>query len=244
MTIIHIAEDHQEWIASSAEFIAAAAQQALSERGRFVLALSGGSTPRPVYQSLPETWQRHKLSWHQVLILWSDERCVALDHPRSNYRMAHEAMLERIDIPPENIHPMRCSGDPAAAAQAYEAELRVVYPHLDWPNIDLLLLGLGTDGHTASLFPHSSALEQRERWVVSNEPAQVELPRLTLTIPAINAARRIAFLVAGADKAGIIHKILGRDGEKSGFPAEAINPSDGELHWLLDRAAAGELNDV
>ena len=241
MAQIHIAEDPLEWVSSASRFIAAAAREALSERNRFTLALSGGSTPRPVYQSLPETWQAHNLSWQQVHILWSDERCVALDHPRSNFRMARQALLDRIQIPAENIHPMRCESDPSAAAQAYETDLREIFPLMNWPRIDLVLLGLGTDGHTASLFPHSETLEKLERWVVSDEVSQAELPRLTLTIPAINAARRVAFLVAGADKAAIIHTILRDAGRKSDLPAQAIDPLDGELHWLLDKAAAGKI---
>jgi 6-phosphogluconolactonase len=116
-----------------------------------------------------------------------------------------------------------------------------MFPQLSWPRIDLLLLGLGSDGHTASLFPHSDVLKERRRWVVSDISTQAELPRLTLTIPAINAARRIAFLVAGAEKAAIIHTILGADGSRSELPAEAIDPLDGELHWLLDKTAADKI---
>ncbi len=238
MATIHIAEEHSAWVQFGASFILDTARQAMNERGRFVMALSGGGTPHPIYQALPELWAQHELEWQRVHIVWSDERCVPLDHPQSNYRMAREALLDRINIPNDHIHPMRCSQDPTASAVEYEGVLRELYPRQDWPTIDLMLLGMGADGHTASLFPDSPALEGRSRWVVANKAPARETPRLTLTIPAINAAGRIAFLVAGSEKADVVYKILTDREETPRLPAEEIKPSAGELHWLLDAEAA------
>jgi 6-phosphogluconolactonase len=205
------------------------------------MALSGGNTPRPVYQALPGLWEQHGLEWQNVHLLWSDERCVALDDPQSNYRMARRALIDSVDIPHDHIHPMRCGDDPDASASAYESILRELYPRQDWPTVDLLLLGMGPDGHTASLFPGTVALAERSRWVVSNEVPQLDTTRLTLTFPAINAARKIAFLVTGHEKAEMIQKILGVGHDGPPIPAQAVEPQEGELHWLLDREAARRL---
>ncbi len=243
MANIHIAKEHSAWVQLTAHFILEAAKNTLDEQDRFVLALSGGSTPRPVYQALPELWKQQALDWRRVHILWSDERCVPLNHPESNYRMAQEALLDEIDIPGDQIHPMLCNQDPARSAVEYEAILREFFPSHDWPRIDLILLGLGTDGHTASLFPDTPALSERSRWVVENESPSLDIARLTLTLPAINAAKSVAFLVAGSGKADVVDKIFSKSGQPPALPAAAIKPTNGELHWLLDGGAAQRIND-
>jgi 6-phosphogluconolactonase len=225
----------------STAFIVDAGRQALSENDRFVMALSGGSTPRAIYQALPVLWNKHDLEWGKVHILWSDERCVPFDDPESNYRMASETLLDAIDIPGDHVHPMHCDEDPAASADRYEETLRALFPEQAWPSIDLVLLGIGADGHTASLFPGTVALSERTRWVVENKVPGADAPRMTLTFPAINAARRIAFLVAGSGKADVVHKILIESKETPSLPAGKIKPSAGELHWLLDGDSAKRL---
>ncbi|MGD2057905.1 MAG: 6-phosphogluconolactonase [Anaerolineales bacterium] len=244
MTQIHIAEDRSSWVQMSAQFIVEAAQRALQDSGRFTIALSGGSTPRPVYQALPELWEQHGLEWQTVHLLWSDERCVPLDHPQSNYRMARQALIDLVDIPHANVHPMRCGDDPTASASDYEGVLRELYPRQDWPTLDLLLLGMGPDGHTASLFPGTRALSEHSRWVVANEVPQLDKMRLTLTFPAINAARKIAFLIAGNEKADMVHQILGDGNGETPVPAQGVHPEEGELHWLLDPEAASRLVEI
>lgn len=244
MTHIHIAGEHSDWVQFSARFILGAGQQALRDNGRFVMALSGGSTPAPIYQSLPHLWEQHALGWQRVHILWSDERCVPLDHPESNYRMARQALLDRIDIPSDQVHPMRCVQDPGLSAAEHEQVLRGLYPRQDWPEIDLILLGMGADGHTASLFPGSPALHARSRWVAANDTPGLDPPRLTLTIPAINAARQVALLIAGSSKAGRVASVLGVEKGSGTVPVQSIEPSNGELHWLLDGEAAGGLVDL
>jgi 6-phosphogluconolactonase len=243
MAEFHIAQDHLNWVRMGAQFIVERAENALEKTGRFVIALSGGSTPRPIYNLLPALWSQEAITWEQVHLLWGDERCVPLDHPHSNYRMAREAFIDRIDIPMDNIHPMRCADDIDASALAYEDTLRGLFPESTWPTVDLILLGVGTDGHTASLFPNSPALERSDRWVVPNHIPGIEHKRLTLTLPVINAARTVAFLVEGSKKAEILGQVMRTDEDDIVYPAQLIAPTSGQLHWFLD-SEAGKLIEI
>ncbi len=210
---------------SAAQFVCEAAAAAISERGRFMLALSGGRTPRRVYEILSGA----AMPWQDVHLFWGDERCVPATDPSSNYRMAEEVLLSKIPVPPENVHAMPVEGgSPDAAAQSYEDMLRGFFPGA--VTFDLILLGVGPDGHTASLFPGSSALSERKRWVVAvdGKEGNPPVPRLTLTLPAINASRRAAFLAAGLDKKEIHDKIsTGAD-----LPAARVAPRE-RLLWFL-----------
>jgi 6-phosphogluconolactonase len=244
MPKLHIAKDSASWIEMSARFITDIAQAALLNADQFVLALSGGSTPRPVYQALPEFWEECGLDWDRTHILWSDERCVPLNHPQSNYHMTCEALITKIHIPSSNIHPMRCGNNPDESAETYEAILHDLYPHQAWPLIDLCLLGMGTDGHTASLFPGSPALSEQNRWVVSNHAPGIEHWRLTLTIPAINNSRSVAFLVAGENKAETLRKVLHGTSVKNALPIQRIQPVNQQPDWLLDADAARLIKDL
>lgn len=224
----------------------AAARAATEERGRFVVALSGGSTPKALLRLLAEPPYREEVDWRHVHVAWGDERCVPPDDEQSNYRMAREALLDRVPIPPEQIHRMPGEeADRGAAADAYAATLRRLFnlgPG-EWPRFDLLHLGLGTEGHTASLFPGSPALAERERLVAAPYVEKLEAYRLTLTPPAINAAREVQFLVAGAEKAAIVREVLRGPRDPTALPARVVAPTDGRLVWLLDAAAAARLND-
>lgn len=219
------------------------ASRAVQSRGVFTVALSGGSTPRGAYSHLAGA---QALEWGKALVFWGDERCVPPEHPQSNYRLARESLLRHIPIPAGNIHRMPGELEPEAAAQEYERELSTVFSGnavrgSQLPRFDLILLGLGRDGHTASVFPGSTALSEQERWVVAQPPVGDGPWRLTLTPPVINAASEVLFLVAGHDKADILRRVLHGPRDPLNLPAQAIQPSDGELMWLLDAAAASLL---
>ena len=216
-------------------------QAALAARGPFRVCLSGGSTPKALYTLLAADEFKARFPWPRVFWYWGDERFVPYDHPDSNYRMTREAMLSKAPVPPENIFPIPTDGDPDDAARRYERTLREAYGDdtLDpkRPLFDLTLLGLGPDGHTASLLPGEPVLNERRRWVAAVSHGRPEV-RITLTYPAIDSSRRVAFLVAGKEKAAIFSAI--RSG-KSDVPAARVRPI-GELIWFADRAAAGEDN--
>ncbi len=233
--LVHILAP-EEWVDGVTKAIRAILSRNLKQRAWVALVLSGGSTPRPVYARLAEA---KDLPWSRIHLFWGDERYVPHDDPRSNYRMAQKVLIRHVPVPPENVHPMPTHmHDPDEAARAYEATLRAFYPG-QWPTFDLVLLGLGADCHTASLFPHSPALQEQERWVVT--APGVEVDRLTLTFPAINHARAIFFLVRGASKAQAVARALHSWEDVTTCPARGIQPESGEVHWWLDTAAASLL---
>jgi 6-phosphogluconolactonase len=216
------------------------AEQAIAARGRFSVALSGGLTPRRTYELLGQAPWKDQGPWDRVHVFWGDERCVPLDDARSNARLAREAWLDRVPIPRGQVHPMKCGAAPAAAAARYEALLREFFGGGP-PRLDLVLLGLGEDGHTASLFPGSPVLHEQQRWVAPVYVAEQDLHRLTLTATFINRAAAVAFLVAGAAKAAVVREVLQGPRDPLRLPAQLIHPVSGELLWLVDEAAAAEL---
>jgi len=218
---------------AAAERFVSLAEEAIAARGRFVVALSGGSTPRAAYELLATEELTRRVNWPRVHICWGDERNVPPDHPDSNTRMARQALLDQVPIAASHIHRIQGELPPEQAAAAYEAELEAVLGA--GGRFDLILLGMGTDGHTASLFPGATALEERERAVVAVYVEQLRAWRVTLTLPVINTARQVLFLVSGVAKAKTLARI--RAGEP--LPASLVQPSEGELVWLLDREAAG-----
>jgi 6-phosphogluconolactonase len=214
-------------------------QAALAADGPFRVSLSGGSTPKTLYGLLASDEFRSRFPWQRVSWYWGDERFVPYDHPESNFRMTREAMLAKAPVPPGNIHPIPTDGSPDDAARRYELTLQQAYggasldPHR--PLFDVTLLGLGPDGHTASLLPGEPVLSERKRWVAAVAHGRPEI-RITMTYPALESSRRVAFLVAGQEKAAIFSAI--RKGD-SRVPAAQIRPV-GELFWFVDRAAAGQ----
>jgi 6-phosphogluconolactonase len=214
-------------------------QAALAANRPFRVSLSGGSTPKTLYSLLASDDFRHRFPWERVSWYWGDERFVPYDHPDSNYRMTREAMLSKAPVPSENVHPVPADGTAEEAARRYERTLREAYgaATLDpaRPLFDITLLGLGPDGHTASLLPGQPVLEERTRWVVAVSHGRPEV-RITMTYPAIDSSRSVAFLVAGREKAAILSAIRGGD---SALPAARVRPV-GELIWFVDRAAAGQ----
>jgi 6-phosphogluconolactonase len=219
-----------------AEWLTAAASAA---NGPFRISLSGGSTPKRLYSLLASSEFRNRFPWRIVEWYWGDERLVPYDHLESNYRMVREAMLTKTPVPPENIHPMPTDGSPDDAARRYERTLQETYGALVLdparPLFDVTFLGLGADGHTASLLPEEPVLQERKRWVAVVSHGRPEV-RITTTYPVIESSRRVAFLVTGQEKAAILRTILA-GGSK--VPAARVRPA-GELLWFVDRAAAGE----
>jgi 6-phosphogluconolactonase len=210
--------------------------------GRFAIALSGGSTPKRLYQLLAGSPLREAMPWQRVHLFWGDDRFVGWDDPNSNYGMARDAMVAHVPIPPGNVHGIEFRGTPAQAAQRYEALLKSYYGSdaLDpaRPLFDVVLLGMGPDGHTASLFPGKPAVEERHRWVIEvPEPGlNPHVPRITLTYPALDSSKSTAFVAAGADKTAMMRGVLAGD---RALPSARI-ASVGELVWFVDRAARGE----
>jgi 6-phosphogluconolactonase len=225
---------------AAAALVVKQANLAVAARGRFSIALSGGNTPRRTYELLAGAPWVDQAPWDRVHVFWGDERCVPLDDPRSNARLAKEAWLDHVPIPADQIHPLDCANDPAAAAGHYEAQLRAFFAGQS-PILDLVLLGLGDNGHTASLFPGTSVLAERERWAAAVSPAGTDLHRVTLTAPLINQAALVAFLVSGHSKAGVLKEVLHGPYDPERLPAQLIRPQNGELLWLTDLAAAAQL---
>ena len=227
--------------AGAAEYICALAKECIADHGQFTLVLSGGSTPEHIFRQLVNESLEHRLDWPKVAIFWGDERCVPPDHKQSNYRMARQTLFDHVPIPSANIHRMACEGDPAAGADTYEGLLRREFPGQPWPQFDLVLLGLGDDGHTASIFPGTAILAEKERWVAPVYVPQLDSWRISLTLPTINAAAQITFLVIGEGKAAIVREILESPSPDPIYPAQRIRPQT-KLIWFLDRAAGSLLD--
>ena len=241
---IRILTTPQELFAAAAEEVMRTANEAVVARGRFTIALSGGSTPKSLFNLLA-TNARTTLPWDRMFFFWGDERHVPPTDPESNYRMADEAMLSKIPVAAGNVFRMPAENpDAAAAAEAYEKTLRKFFQTAPdgVPQFDLILLGMGPDGHTASLFPGTAALQEKSRLVVANWVEKLKTHRLSLTLPVLNAARCVAFLVSGTDKADVLKIVLEEDVPGEQYPAKLVKPSDGKLIWFVDRAAASALS--
>jgi 6-phosphogluconolactonase len=238
---IRIFDDPQKLSQGAAEEFASQAAAAVRSRGRFTVALSGGSTPRSLYNLLA---QNRSLPWDKIYFFFGDERHVPPDNPESNYRMVHESLLSKVPTPAANVFRIPAENpDASEAAKAYEQTLKQFFktPTEGFPRFDLVLLGMGPDGHTASLFPGTSALQEKSRWVVSNWVDKFKTDRITLTLPVLNDAAVVMFLVSGQDKAQPLKEVL--EGKESGelYPSKLIQPVDGKLVWMADRAAAAQL---
>jgi 6-phosphogluconolactonase len=216
--------------------------EAVAERGTFSVALSGGTTPKRIYELLASDEYRARVKWTNVHVFFGDERTVPPDHADSNYRMANEAMLSHVPLPPENVHRIDGVGDAAANASRYESEMRGYFGGgAEWPRLDLVMLGMGDDGHTASLFPGSAALSEERAWVTANWVEKFNTWRITLSAPAINNARHVVFLINGAGKADRLREVLKGERDTTRLPSQMIAPRDGTLAWFIDRAAASKL---
>jgi 6-phosphogluconolactonase len=239
MRQVSIHEDLEHTAQAAAELILERAQAALSARGALTIALSGGSTPRALYARIAA----FPLPWSRVELCFGDERAVPPDHQDSNARMVQESLVLPAAIPEEHVHRMRGELPPEQAARDYEQTLRRLFAEDSaFPRFDIVLLGLGADGHTASLFPHSPVLAEQHAWVAPSVGPTPPSARLTLTYPVLNAARLVLFLVAGKDKSRALREVLEGNQSRDQIPARGIRPSTGELVFFVDRAAARELS--
>lgn len=238
---VHVLPDLAELSHAAAGRFLLLAREAVAARGRFSVAISGGSTPKDLFALLAGPPFRDEVPWPQVHVFWADERCVPPDHPDSNYRLAAETFLSKVPLPPDNVHRMPAErDDPQAAAAEYARTLRTVLEpgEAAVPRLDLILLGMGDDGHTASLFPGSAALDERSALVAAPYVEKLAAYRLTLTPPVLNNARNAIFLVAGATKAERLREVLEGDERPKELPAQVVRPTAGTLTWLVDEEAA------
>ncbi len=242
MAEVHVSSNLESLTYYAAEHIVSIARAAMDSAGQFTFGLSGGSTPKPLFTLLADDTFARQIDWARVHVFWGDERCVPPDHAESNFRLAQETLLSHVPLPEDNIYRMKGELEPAQAAEEYEHRLRMFFgSDATWPRFDLLLQGMGDDGHTASLFPGTPALHEQTRWVAANYVPKLESWRLTLTVPAINAAAHIMFLVAGANKAATLHTVLHGPAAPDAYPTQRIQPANGDLLWLVDAAAAAAL---
>jgi 6-phosphogluconolactonase len=235
--MISVYPDLEALSRAAADLFAGVVACAVAGHGRCAILLAGGETPRRTYELLAEEPLRDQVPWGGLHLFWSDERCVPPDDPRSNARMVQRALLDRVPVPAGQVHPIPGDGDPRQAADEYEELLRRFFAGAA-PRFDLVLLGLGDDGHTASLFPDSPVLEERQSWASATRRAGEEIGRITLTPPLINQADLVVFLVAGDDKATVLREVLEDHPDPRSRPARMIMPEQGELRWLVDKAAA------
>lgn len=230
---------------AAAEQFIELANEAVRRHGRFIVALAGGSTPRALYQRLAGETYRDRVPWDRTHVFLGDERYVSADDPDSNFRMAREMLLDRVPIPRERIHPVPTHLDAAEAARQYEATIREVFdaPAPDVPSFDLILLGIGADGHTASLFPETEAIEVADRLVVENWVPQQNAMRITFTIPLLHQARTIILLAAGQDKADAVARAIEAPRNLTETPSQCLRDAQGEVIMVLEHSAAANLSD-
>ncbi len=241
---LHTHPGHQELVRAVADEIVVRMNSAVKARGLASLVLSGGSTPYGVYELLGSAECRSRIAWERIHLFWGDERCVPPTSPESNFRMAHESLVARISIPAENVHRIAGEQPPTEAARSYEMQIQNFFSLKpgEFPMFDLVLLGIGGDGHTASLFPGTTALQVKDKIVTAVYVEKLETHRITMTLPAINNSRCIIFMVEGKNKASVLRDIL--DDAGHAYPSQLVHPAAGELHWFIDYAAASEMQTM
>ena len=241
--MIFIAQSEAVFAKKAAELVMETFAEAVAKRGRATWALCGGRTPKLALPLLTEPHYRDRIDWKNGIVCWGDERCVPPDHPDSNYKLAMDLLLSKVPIAPGHIH--RMAGEmtsPQEAARAYENDLKVLFKFdRPFPKFDLMWLGMGEDGHTASLFPGTSALDETEKWVVGHRVESQSSSRITLTFPVINNARRVVVLCPGENKSTVLRDIFRPETPRARYPIQRLKPVDGELIWLMDKLAAAKL---
>ncbi|WP_205500735.1 6-phosphogluconolactonase [Rufibacter psychrotolerans] len=240
--MIKIFPNTAELSQAAAQVFTQTARQAVQENGRFAVALTGGSSPRQLYQLLAQAPYREQVPWEQTLVFWGDERWVPLSDERSNARMAFQTLLDQVPVPQDQIFPMWGEGSPDQFAHVYEKTLRKQLGPA--ARFDLVLLGMGDDGHTASLFPRTAVLQERERLVQAYFLEAQNMHRITLTAPCLNQARKIVFMTFGEKKAPALYEVLEGERNSAQYPAQLIQPERGEVLWLVDEAAANKLSST
>jgi 6-phosphogluconolactonase len=237
---LKIVSDLSELSRAGADEFSRCARKAIAARGRFSVALSGGSTPQETYSLLAQQQNdpEKRLPWEKIHVFFGDERHVPPAHRDSNFRMANESMLSKVPIPPGNVRRIQAELDAPVAASKYQEELRNFFQTSDpWPRFDLIMLGVGPCGHTASLFPDTTALNENSHWVVANWVEKLHSYRITFTFPVINHAAEVMFQVAGEDKSAILKEVLQQEGKET-YPCQRVKPLSGRLLWIVDKAAA------
>jgi 6-phosphogluconolactonase len=241
--VIELFEDREALSRAVAELFVGQARTAIADHGRFSALLAGGDTPRRTYELLAQEPLCSRVPWEQVHLFWGDERCVPVDDPRSNAWMVKRALLDYLSMRPEQVHFIQCDRSPRDAAEQYEAELRHHFAGGP-PRFDLAFLGMGDDGHTASLLPGSDALAEQLHWTAVTRRSDEGFSRVTVTAPLLNQAALVLFLVAGRTKARVLRDILADTRHRPRFPAQLIRPQTGDLRWFVDREAASMLGDA
>jgi 6-phosphogluconolactonase len=236
-TNLVVFETPEQLAIAAAERFVEQVHRSIADDGRFSVALAGGNTPRRVYELLATEFKA-RIDWANVHLFFGDERCVPADHPESNYRMVYTTLISRVAVPAGNVRRIIGEGDPKESAHLYENQLKFFFAGLAWPRFDLMLLGMGKDAHTASLFPHSEALGEKSTWVSPTRNVELDQDRITLTAPVFNHAAYLMFLVTGKDKAERLADVLEGASDPDRLPAQMITPTEGALEWLVDRAAA------
>jgi len=239
--MIRVYRDLEELSLAAARLFVESASQAITKGGRFSVALAGGHTPCRLYELLATSPFREMVRWEAVHVFWGDERCVPATDPQNNALMARQALLDHIPLPINHIHPINGDLPPAQAAAAYEGELRTFFGDHP-PALDLILLGMGDNAHTASLFPNTPVLRETKRWVAEVYVAEQDMYRVTLTLPLINQAGEVLFLVSGANKAPALQAVLEGPYRPQKYPAQLVHPNSGHPIWLVDKAASHKLN--
>jgi len=239
---VRIFEDLDALSQAAADAFAVASTRSAGERGRFLVALSGGSTPIPLYRLLGAPPYVGQINWGTTQVFWGDERCVPVEDLENSYRQVHDILLGHVTVPPKNVHRVPSELEPEDAAAEYQRTLKeFASPPLDWPRFDLVLLGMGSDGHTASLFPGSEVAPTAPALAVTGNYEDRPARRVTLSPAVFNSARQVIFLVSGEGKAGVLKRVLYGKSEPEVLPAQRIRPLDGSLIWMVDRAAASQL---
>jgi len=237
---LHLFNNADDLSAGAAKWIADCISATLQMQDRFTIVLSGGSTPKKLHMLLAASPYKEQIEWNRLHIFWGDERAVPLDDVRNNARMAFDTLLDHVPIPRNQVHIMDTKLDPESAADEYERILRRYYDETG-PTFDLVLLGMGDDGHTLSLFPGKPVVHEAHKWVAAYFLREQNMFRITLTAPVVNRAHKIAFLVAGAGKADALKQVIEGDFRPDTYPSQVIDPEEGEVHWFLDREAAALL---
>ena len=238
---LHIYKSKEELSEALASWMCEVIESTLKEQEYFTLVLSGGSTPQLLYKTLVSDKFKDKINWSRIHVFWGDERAVPYADERNNAKMAHELLLNKVDIPANNVHIMRTDIEPNFSTDAYRKMLHDFFDNTS-TTFDLVLLGMGDDGHTLSLFPGSPIIEEHKHWVNSVYNSEQAMYRITLMPKIINRSAKIAFMVDGEKKAKMLQQVLQGPYEPSKYPAQIIKPTDGELHWFVDEAAAQELH--
>lgn len=240
---IIVVPDMTVFAKKAAQVIMETTSAAIEKKGKATWALCGGRTPKSVFPLLTEPYYRDRIDWKNVIVGWGDERCVPPDHADSNYKLAMDCLLSRVPIPASNI--LRMPGEmssPLEAAKSYEQSLKLLFRFdRPFPKFDLMLLGMGEDGHTASLFPGTDALDEKEKWVVGHHVEKVSSNRITLTFPVLNNARTILILCPGENKATVVRDVFWEQAPRNRYPIQRVKPAEGKLIWLIDKPAASKL---